>query len=97
MSKPYTVIAILEAKKGKESELEFALKTVAKFSLLENTNIEYKLHKSIGNPHQFILYENWESKEKHQQQFEKSYIKELANKLEAILTKPYQAYFGEEI
>lgn len=44
MQKPHTVIAVLEAKKGKEAELESALKTVAELSILEKTNIEYKLH-----------------------------------------------------
>lgn len=52
-----------------------------KSSRSEQSNIEYRLHKSIGNPQQFILYENWQSKEKHRQQFEKPYIKDLANKL----------------
>lgn len=97
MSKKHTVIVVLEAKSGKETELELALNSVAKRSRLESTNIEYRLHRSIDNPKQFILYENWISKEKHKEQFEKSYIKELINKLEFVLAKPYEAYMVEEI
>lgn len=97
MTRPYTVIAILEAKQGKEIELEAALKTVAEHSRLENTNLEYRLHKNTDKPQQFILFENWESKEKHQEQFSKNYIKELIEKLDSLLEKPYEAYFSEEI
>lgn len=97
MAKQHTVIVILEAKPGKEAELKSALDTVAEHSRLENTNVDYRLHQSIDNPTQFILYENWVSKEKHQQQFEKQYIKELAQKLETILAKPYVAYMANEI
>ncbi|WP_160116249.1 putative quinol monooxygenase [Legionella busanensis] len=97
MSKPYTVIVILEAKLGKESELESALKAVVEPSRLEKTCLEYRLHKSIENPAQFILFENWESREKHQEHFEKSYIIELGRKLESLLNKPYQAIFASEL
>lgn len=95
MHKYYTVIVILEAKPGKENELESELKKVAEYSRAESTNIEYKLNKSIDNPKQFILYENWVNKEMHQAQFEKPYIKNFANKLEELLAKPYEAFFSE--
>ncbi len=97
MSKQHTVIVVLEAKSGKEIELESALKTVAELSRLENANVEYRLHKSINDPKQFILYENWASKEEHLKQFEKPYIKKLGNILESLLVKPYAAYIAEEI
>lgn len=97
MEYPHTVVVILEAKPGKVTELKAALMTVAQHSRLENTNIEYRVHESIDNPGQFILYENWVSKEKHQQQFEKPYITELAATLESLLAKPYAAYMANEI
>ncbi|MFN3233810.1 MAG: putative quinol monooxygenase [Gammaproteobacteria bacterium] len=97
MSKQHTVIAVLEANPGKEFELESALQVVAEYSRAESANIEYRLHKSTDNPRQFILYENWASKEKHQEQFDKPYIKELAEKLGSMLAKPYEAYISEEI
>jgi len=96
-SKPHTVIVILEAIEGKESELESALDAVVEPSRSEESNIEYRLHRSIDNPRQFILYENWENKEKHGLQFEKPYIKKLVNQLDGLLAKPFEAYFSEEI
>ena len=97
MSNKHTVIAILEAKSGKEAELETEIQNIANLSRDETTNIEYRVHKDITNPQQFILYENWENKEKHAEQFEKSYIKEFADKLANILARPYQAYFAKEL
>ncbi len=96
-SKPHTVVVVLEAKPGKESQLKQALVDVIEPSRAENTCLEYRLHQDITNPAQFVLYENWENQQKHQQQFTKPYVTTLANKLENLLAKPYQAIFAEEI
>ncbi|NCP62298.1 MAG: antibiotic biosynthesis monooxygenase [Alphaproteobacteria bacterium] len=77
MSAPYTVVAVLEAKKGKEQALESALKAVVEPSSSEIACLEYRLHKTIDNPAQFVLYENWVGKEEHQARFNKPYIKDL--------------------
>jgi quinol monooxygenase YgiN len=97
MSKPHTVIVILEAKPGKENELEKALQSVVQPSRAEEICLEYKLHQDSSNPAQFILYEQWASREQHQEQFTKPYIIELGQKLESLLAKPYQAIFAHEI
>jgi len=97
MSNKHTVVVLLEAKQGKEAELEAALQSVADLSRDETANIKYRIHQNSDNPQQFILYENWENEEKHAEQFEKTYIKEFADKLADILAKPYQAYFAKEL
>ena len=93
----YTVVAILEAKKEKGELLKAALEEVAKLSLLEDANIEYRLHQSIDNENQFTLYEKWKSQELHHLQFEKPYIKELVGKLDGLLDKPYQVVVAQEL
>ena len=97
MSKPHTVVVVLEAKPGKESDLAAALEMVVQPSRAEKTCLEYRLHRSLENQGQFVLYENWESKEKHQAQFAKPYIVTLGEKLNDLLGKPYQVIFAEEI
>ena len=97
MAKAYTVMAFLEAKPGKESELKQRLDDVVGPSRAENTCLEYRLHQDLNNPAQFVIYENWQSKEAHQLQFQKSYITALIEKLDGLLAKPYQAIFAEEI
>lgn len=97
MIKPYTVIVIIEAKPGREHELKQALTNVIEPSRSEKTCLNYLLHQDLDNPAQFVLYENWESKEAHQKQFEKPYINALVNQLEGLLAKPYQAFFTQEL
>ncbi|HBN22771.1 MAG TPA: antibiotic biosynthesis monooxygenase [Holosporales bacterium] len=97
MSIPHTVVVILEAKQGKEQELELALEAVVEPSSSEEACLEYRLHKSVDNPAQFVLYENWASKEEHQAQFDKPYIKDLGAKLGELLASPYQAVFAQKI
>jgi quinol monooxygenase YgiN len=97
MSKLHTVIVVLDAKPGKEKELESALQAVVQPSRSEKACLEYRLHKNKDNASQFILYETWENQEKHQQQFEKPYIKNLAEKLEHLIADSYQAFSAEQI
>lgn len=97
VSKPHTVIVILEAKEGYEQELKSVLENVIEPSRSENCCLEYRLHKSKNKPNLFVLYENWISEEKHQEQFKKPYILELSGKLEKLLAKPYQAIFAHEL
>ena len=97
MSKAYTVVAILEAKPGKEIELKQALMNVVEPSRGEKTCLDYRLHQGVDNQAQFVFYENWESKEAHQLQFQKPYIKELSEQIGDLLAKPYQVIFAEEL
>ena len=55
------------------------------------------MHQDNNNPSQFVLYENWESKEAHQEQFNKPYIIDLVKQLDGLLAKPYQVYFTQEL
>ena len=97
MSKNHTVVVILEEKQGKEKELESALQGVVQHSRSEKTCLEYRLHKNKNNASQFILYEIWESEEKHQEQFSKPYIKAFANTLKDLMVDSYQAFSAEQI
>lgn len=97
MSKPYVVIVIIEAIIGKEAELKQALIEVAAASRTEKTCLKYHVHQDLNNVAQFVLYENWISKEAHQQQFQKPYLLTFVEKTKDILAKPYQAVMAEEI
>ena len=93
----HTVIVLLEAKQGKEKELNDALVAVIEPSRSEAASIEYRLHQSKDNPAEFALYENWKSASEHAKQFEKPYIKQLGVQLGNLLAKPYVVFMGHEI
>lgn len=97
MNKALTVCCIVEAKAGKEDVLKQELMNVMQPSRNESACIEYHLHQDINNPCRFILYEKWQSKEAHEQQFQKPYIIALASKLGDLLAKPFEAFFLEEL
>jgi quinol monooxygenase YgiN len=97
MSKPHTVIVVLEVKPGCEDRFRQALLDVAACSRAENTCLEYRVHQSIQNPMEFVLYETWESQESHQKQFSKPYIIAFGEKAPDLLAKPYQVILAQEI
>ncbi len=97
MNRVHTVVVIIESIKGKEDSLKNALMDVIEPSLSESSCLEYRLYQDKNNPAQFVLYENWESEELHQEQFNKSYITALGEKIEPLLAKPYQVIFANEL
>ncbi|HEL2929504.1 TPA: antibiotic biosynthesis monooxygenase [Legionella pneumophila] len=97
MNEGHTVVVIMEGIKGKEDALKNVLMSVVEPSRSESSCLEYRLHQDKNNPAQFILYENWESEQLHQEQFKKSYIIASIEKIEPLLAKPYQVIFANEI
>ena len=97
MNQNYTVIVILEAKPGMEAVVKQALINVIEPSRSEKTCIDYRLHQNIENPAQFVLYENWISKEAHKEQFNKPYITAVIEQLDGLLVRPYQIINAQEL
>lgn len=61
--KTITVVAIFEARPGKEDELKQALLGLVAPTRKEAGCINYDLHISPDNPAKFLFHENWTSKE----------------------------------
>lgn len=93
----YTVMIILESRQDSVEQLKQLLISIVDPSRRESTCLEYRLHQSITNPAQFVLYERWESKEAHQQQFQKPYILALGENIGQFLAGPYQVILAEEV
>lgn len=64
-NKPYTVLALFEAKPGKERELKEMLMSLIEPTLQEEGCINYDLHQCTNNSARFMFYENWVSQEAH--------------------------------
>jgi len=94
---PHTVMVMLEAKAGKESELKESLLKIADLSRQEESCIEYRLYQNPDYPSKFGLYEQWKSRELHQQQFSKPYILEFVGRVDALLVRPYEGFIGQEL
>lgn len=93
----WTVMILLEAKPGSEKQLKEALLEAAEKSREEASCLAYFVQQDTTNPCKFGLYERWVSKELHEQQFSKPYIRAFAAKAEPLLLRPYDGLFGWEL
>ncbi len=97
MTKPYTVIVLLEAKLDKVVELKQLLTDVSEHSRKEDTCLVYRLHQDLSHASKFILYECWVDQNAHERQFQKPYIISLGEKIGDLLAEPYKVIFAQEV
>jgi len=94
---PYTVLAILEAKPGKEHALKEALLSLMTPTLQEEGCLNYDLHQAHDNPAKFMFYENWVSKSAHAKHRETPHMKTWQAKRDDLLAKPSEVTYWEVI
>ncbi|MGE3921203.1 MAG: putative quinol monooxygenase [Gammaproteobacteria bacterium] len=98
MNKEYfTVVCFLEAKPGKENELEEMLMSLIEPSLGEEGCVNYNLYKSHEDPTVFMFYENWLSKEALERHKQSAHIKIWHSKKSELLAIPDKTTFWEKI
>lgn len=83
--KPYTVLAIFEAKQGKEQVLKTLLTSLIEPTLKEEGCINYDLHQCLDNPAKFMFYENWSSKEAHAKHVQTPHLQAWRAKRDEVL------------
>lgn len=79
------LIATLQAKPGKEQELETALKSVLPQVESEQGTIQYVLHRSEKQPGKFMFYEKYADKAALNHHSTTPYLKELFAKIPNLL------------
>jgi len=94
-AKPYTVLAVFEAKPANEQELEAVLTDLIAPTLKEQGCINYDLHKSTDNPSAFMFYENWTSKAAHAEHVTTPHYKVGAKKIAELIVREPDVTFWE--
>ncbi|HEX5187517.1 MAG TPA: putative quinol monooxygenase [Nitrososphaeraceae archaeon] len=84
------LLAFLEAKEGKETELERTLLDLIPPTLKETGNIAYVPHKSIENPRAFMFDELWENEKAIEEHFKQPHMINLIEKLNPLLARPLE-------
>ena len=84
------LLAFLEAKEGKETELERILLDLIPPTLKEPGNIAYVPHKSIENPRAFMFDELWENEKAIEEHFKQTHMTNLIEKLNPLLVRPLE-------
>ena len=91
------LLAFLEAKKGKDMELERFLISLVEPTVKEKGNIAYTPHRLKDNNEKFLVDEIWESQEDLDKHFKEPHMKGLTETLERLLVKPLQLQIYKEI
>lgn len=97
MANSHILISHLECNPKYKDELKNALKNASLQSRKESYCIDHQVYENAGNPNEFVLYEVWNSKEDHSQQFEKDYIKHIIENLDKWLITPPEIKTVKEI
>src|SRR5918996_3690346 len=91
------LLAFLEAKEGKETELERILLDLIPPTLKEPGNIAYVPHKSVENPRAFMFDELWENEKAIEEHFKQPHMVNLIEKLNPLLVRPLELKRYHEI
>jgi quinol monooxygenase YgiN len=91
------LLAFLEAKNGKESELERILLDLIPPTLNEPGNIAYVPHKSVENPRVFMFDELWVDEKAIEEHFKQPHMTNLIDKLNPLLARPLELKRYHEI
>ena len=83
-----TIIATLEAKTGKEADLEKELLGLTQTVFEEEGCINYDLLRALDTPGKFVFYENWATKEDFDRHVATDQMKSFAVKANGLLAKP---------
>ncbi len=92
-----TVIAIFQARPGKEEELRTALIKLIAPTLREHGCFNYDLHEAKNEAGKFLFYENWESKEDLNLHLGSVHVKELLQKVDELCTLPPEITFWKQL
>ena len=91
------LLAFLEAKNGKESELERILLDLIHPTIKEDGNIAYVPHKSLENPLIFMFDEIWENEKAIEEHFNPPHMINIKEKLKPLLERPIEIHRYQEI
>ena len=92
-----TLVAIAQAKPGKEKDLQEILLALVPQTRQEAGSINYDLHRSLGKPGVFMFHENWADRDALQKHSKMPYMIDLRAKTADLLAEPLQIELYEMI
>jgi quinol monooxygenase YgiN len=92
-----TLVATMQAKPGKEQELETVLQTVFPKVQLEKGTVAYVLHRSTEKVGQFFFYEKYQDQQALEHHGSTPYLKELFSTIADLLLEKPEIKLYEEV
>ena len=96
-SKPVTVVARINAKRGKEDQVQKELSSLISPSRRDPGCINYDLHRSQANPTHFLFFENWESREQLDAHLAKPDLQATLARLKDLVSEPPEITMWDKI
>lgn len=93
----YIALACLEAKPGKEQELQTALMTLVEPTRKEEGCLQYIFHQNSNDSSQFMFYEKWANQEAFKNHAKTPHMQAWQEKKNDLLAKPVALTAWEEI
>lgn len=72
------IVAQLQAKEGKEAQLEALLQSLIPTTLAESGCERYQLHRAVDNPGHFQFHEQWTTREQWETHMEAPHLKRFS-------------------
>ena len=88
MAQPLTVVAEMQAKPGRESDLRSALLSLLEPTRKEEGCIQYDLHVHTDHPGRFVFYEIWASRARLTLHLARPHMQAFITASEALLAEP---------
>jgi quinol monooxygenase YgiN len=74
MPAPLTIVAVIQACSGNETEVERALENIIAPTLAEPGCLQYDLHRDHEKPGRFLFFENWATKAEWETHMESEHL-----------------------
>lgn len=89
--------AVMQAKPGKEKEVQDILKSLFPIVKEEKGTIEYRLHSSKAVPGKFLFYEKYKDKQAHDAHTNNTHLQDVFRQLGGLVIEEPQVEFFEEV
>lgn len=87
-AKPFTLVVLIQAKEGKQAELEAAFIPAIKGTRKEKGCLRYELNRDTTKPGNYLMYERWHTVADLEKHLKAPYIVELVGKLGDLTAGP---------
>jgi quinol monooxygenase YgiN len=92
-----TVVATARARPGKEAALREALLALVPTTRQEPGCLNYDLHQALDHPSQFLLHENWTSKQHLDEHLARPHVQSFLARANELLAEPPQITLWQRV
>ncbi len=97
MDPPLTVVAVFQARPGREMALEAALRAMVAPTQQEVGCLNYDLHRSDDDPRLFFFHETWRSVADHRAHLDTPHVRHLLAISPDMLHEPIREFKGSRL